>query len=58
LGCRLEKVHEFNGNPHFHFPETRSSVRIILRLRFGKPLRVCITSKHLVESQMHATSSA
>jgi hypothetical protein len=31
------KSHEFCGNPHFRFSETRSSVRIILRRRFGKP---------------------
>jgi hypothetical protein len=33
----VEKVHEFCGNPHFHFLEIRSCVRIILRRRFGKP---------------------
>lgn len=31
------KVHEFCGNPHFRFSETRSSIRVILRRRFGKP---------------------
>src|SRR6266404_2221029 len=37
LDCGLEKVHEFCGNPHSHLLEIRSSVRIILRRRFGKP---------------------
>jgi hypothetical protein len=26
LDCGLEKVHEFCGNPHFHFLEIRSSI--------------------------------
>ena len=37
LDCGLEKVHEFCGNPHFNFLETRSSIRIIANWRFGKP---------------------
>ena len=37
VGLWVEKVHEFCGNPHLQFLEIRSSARIILRRRFGKP---------------------
>src|SRR5258705_10435856 len=37
VGLWVEKSPRFCGNPHSHFQEIRSSVRIILRRRFGKP---------------------
>jgi hypothetical protein len=39
VGLWVGRVHEFCGNLHFRFSETRSSVRIILRRRFGKPAK-------------------
>src|SRR5258707_6033366 len=37
VGLWVEKSPRFCGNPHSDFQEIRSSVRIILRRRFGKP---------------------